>query len=318
MSKTSRTWFPKRASKRRKAARTELSEAVVRREREMLALVASIRVHKAGVAASLRQRFTPALRAGEAVPDHELTLELAGRSVELAFERLDELDDRHRRLKAERAHAARDVEWVAKQELYSQAVAVRGRIDAAFGRDAGSELHTFTGKTPRATGRLKAHVERAARRLGNPRRELPRGQVAGEPVDRDDWKRRLEGPLSDLVASDDRLSRLTAERDSVRDRRQQAMERFDTFYAQALHLAEAAYRMAGLDKRMVKSLRSGVERRRLALRARKKREARTGWPDASSPAADTGGSLRQEAASHSGFGPVAAVSRWLGRMRVFR
>ncbi len=83
MTKTSHGWFPMRASQRRKAARTELSEAVVRRERKMLALVASIRVHKAEVAATLRRCLAPALRAGEAVPDHELTLELAGRCVEL-------------------------------------------------------------------------------------------------------------------------------------------------------------------------------------------------------------------------------------------
>ncbi len=170
-----------RARGRRK--RTELSEMVTRRARDTAALVASIRVHKADVGAALGRRFVPALRDGETAPDHELSLELAGRSVQLAFDRLDELDDRHYLAKAHRAHLAREVDRVAKQELYPQAVDVRRQIDAAFGREAGCDLHSFTGRTPRSAERLRQHVERAVSRLGNPHRVLPAAQtMAGEPV----------------------------------------------------------------------------------------------------------------------------------------
>ncbi len=133
------------AKRRRRRKRTELSEMVTRRAGETAALLAAVRVHKAEVGAGVRERFAPTLRDGEAMPDHELSLELAGRSVELAFERLDELDNRHRMAKGRRAEIAGEADRIAKEELYPVAVAARRRIDEAFGRRSGAELHTFTG-----------------------------------------------------------------------------------------------------------------------------------------------------------------------------
>ncbi len=312
MSTTSHRSVSRTSGAPRKQRRTELSEMVTQRARETEALVASIRVHKAEVAAALRERLAPALRPGESLPDHELTLELAGRSVELAFDRLEELDERHRRAKAERAHFAGELERVAKQELYPRAVSVRRQIDDALGREAGSELHTFTGKTPRVTARLKAHVERAVSRLGGRRRELPATQDPGQPVDRAGWKRRLEAPLRALDEADEQLVRWTAELNAAGDRRQQAMQQFDAVYNEALHLAEAAYLMAGIGEKMIKSLRSGACRRRLARRARQKREARAGGQDAGPAPSEArpAATARRPAA-----GVVTAVSRWFRRLR---
>ena len=100
-------------SRRSRRSRTVLSEMVTRRARDTAALVASVRVHKAEVAAALGSRWMPALRQDEAMPDHELTLDLAGRSVQAAFDRLDELDDRHHFAKASCAHEGREVDRLA-------------------------------------------------------------------------------------------------------------------------------------------------------------------------------------------------------------
>ncbi len=287
---------------RTRAARTVLSEMVTRRARDTAALLASIRVHKRGAAAVLDQRFAPALRAGEALPDHALTLELTGRSVQLAFDRLDALDDRHFLTKANRAHLARELDRLGRQQLYPEAVAVRRQIDAAFGRQAGSDLHTFVGKTPRTPSRLQKHVERAVSRLGNPHRELPVKIVDGEPVDRQGWQRRLETPLRKLAAVDVDLSRAKAELNSVSGRRQQAMEHFDAVYREAFRLVEATFLMAGISKKMTKSLRSTAERRRLARWAKKKRQAR---------AASAAGNAELQASRPARL--VVAVSDWLKR-----
>ncbi len=288
-----------------KRKRTILAEMVTRRARDTAALLASIRIHKAQVAAALGERFTPALRQGETVPDLELTLELAGRSVELAFDRLDQLDDRHFLAKADRAHLARELAHVAKQELYPEAVAVRRQIDAAFGREAGSDLHTFTGKTPRTPARLQKHIERAVARLANPNRVLPPKTVAGEPVDREGWRRRLDGPLRALAVVDDHLTRRKVELAALSGQRKQAMQHYDAVYAEAFRLVEAAFLMAGIGDRMVKSLRSYTERRRLARWARKKRAAR----DAAPAAVGEG----EAPARRPSLGAVAAVSGWLKR-----
>ncbi len=152
-------------STRRRRKRTQLSEMVTRRARDTTALVASIRVYKADVAAAFRERFGPVLGPGETLPDYELALELAGRSVQRAFDRLDELDDRQFFAKSRRAVAACEVERLAKKELYPQAVGVRRQIDDAFGRQAGAEIHGFSGRTPRTPARLEA-----AGRLGVGRR----------------------------------------------------------------------------------------------------------------------------------------------------
>ncbi len=77
------------AKRRRQRKRSELAEMVTRGAGEPAALLAAVRVHKAEVAAGARERFAPTLRDGEAMGDLEPAPNLAGRSVELAFERLD-------------------------------------------------------------------------------------------------------------------------------------------------------------------------------------------------------------------------------------
>ncbi len=285
---------------------------VTQRARDTAALVASIGVCKAEAAAVLEQRFATALRADETMPDYLLALELAGRSVQSAFDRLDELDDRHQQAKAERGGQAREVDRVAKRELYPQAVDVRRQIDAAFGREAGADLHTFTGRTPRTPSRLREHAERAVSRLGDPRRELPALLPgAGEPVDREIWKQRLEGPLGELIAADERLGRLQSELNAISGRRQQAMERFDAVYAESLRFVEATLAMAGLQGQRLKSLRPRYLRRRLALWARKKREARA----RRSAPSTAGATPARDPGSRPGV--LAALSKWLKQRRVF-
>ena len=296
-------------AKRSRRQRTVLSEMVTRRARDAAALVASVRVHKQEVAAALGRRLAPALRQDEAMPDHELTLQLAGRSVQIAFDRLDELDDRHYFAKASCAHQAREVDRLAKRQLYPQAVDVRRQIDAAFGRQAGSRLHGFTGKTPRTAARLRRQAERAVSRLGNPGHELPGRQAAGATVERETWKRRLERPLRELAAAGDRLGRLRAELDAVSGRRRQAMEHFDAVYAESLRLVEASFVMAGIRGQRLKSLRSGPSRRGLARWAKKKRQARAGRTVSAGEASPARAGRRSAAAA------VAAVLRWLKNRR---
>ncbi len=310
---------PSRASgARKKRARTVLSEMVTRRARDTAALRASIQTYKQQVAAALGERLAPALRDGETMPDHELHLELASRCVQLAFDRLDELDDHHEIAKAQRAHLARELDRMAKQELYPQAVAVRQQIDAVFGRETGSELHTFTGKTPRTPSWLLKHVERAVFRLGSPSRILAaRTSLAGGPVDLEAagdgqielWRRRLAEPLRRVAAVDDELSRRTAELDALSGRRKQAMQHFDAVYSESLRLVEAAFVMAGLSEGMIKSLRCNFERRRLVHWARKKRQARDGSPAPAAGASAARPAARRRPAPRA----LAAVSRWLRR-----
>ncbi len=311
---------------RRRRKPTVLSEMVTRRARDTAALVASIRVHKADVGATLNERFAPALLAGETVPDWELTLELAGRCVQLAFDHLDELDDRHFLAKSARAHHAIELDRLAKRELYPQAVAVRRQIDDAFGREAGSDLHTFTGKTPRTPARLRKHAERAVSRLGNPDRLLPPRKVAGESLDRachpgggqmEHWKRRLQAPLRQLAAVDEQLSQAKAELNAVAGRRKLAMKHFDVVYAESLRLVEAAYLMAGIRGARVKSLRPYAERRRLARWARKKREARNAGQPALPPAGQGAASARTRDRRRLPKAAFATVSRWLKRNLAF-
>ncbi len=310
----------KTRAKRRK--RTELSEMVTRRARDTAALVASIRVHKGDVGATLGRRFAPALRSGETVPDYELSLELAGRSVQLAFDRLDELDDRHFVAKGASAQLAREVDRVAKQELYPQAVDVRRQIDAAFGREAGGELHGFTGRTPRSAERLRRHVERAVSRLGNRNRRLSvHRAMLGEPVDRERWQRRLEEPLRGLVAAADELGQQQAVLNAVSDERQQAMQRFDAVYSESLRFVEATFAMAGIHGQRLKSLRPTYWRRRVARWARDKRQARSDRrlavaavrPAEARPAETP----PVEGRRAQGEGAFAAVSRWLRARRIF-
>ena len=79
----------------RPKGRFRYSKRVVRAARDARSLASSIEVHKAAVAAGVVERLAPELAAGEAMPDHALTLELVGRSVESALERLKASERRY-------------------------------------------------------------------------------------------------------------------------------------------------------------------------------------------------------------------------------
>ncbi len=115
----------KRRKRRKKARPTVLSEMIVQRCEDTMALVASIRVYKADVAAALGEQYTPALRDGETLPDYQLNLELAGRSVQLAYDRLEEIDDTYWLAKSRHAWQVRELDRLAKKELYPLFIDVR-------------------------------------------------------------------------------------------------------------------------------------------------------------------------------------------------
>ena len=165
---------------------------------------------------------------------------------------------------------------LAREELYPEAVSVRRWIDAALGRKDGATLHTFTGKTPRNAEPLKLHVERAVKRLANPKHRLPARKTFGEGVDYEAWRRRLEAPYRKLAEADQLRREKERQVTNLGRDRKEAMEEFDAVYAEALRYAEAALRMAGLPEKSIRGLRPYYQRRRLSKSARKKRQARAG------------------------------------------
>ncbi len=118
-----------------------------------------------------------------------------------------------------------------------------------------------------------------------------------------------------MTTAGEELGRLRAEVEAVRGRRQNAMEHFDTVYAESLRMVETAFVMAGIRGQRLKSLRPYYWRRRLVDWARKKRRVR-----AERRAAVAGGRAGAPAARAGwrlpGLG-LASVSKWLKRRRVF-
>ncbi len=313
----------KQRRKRRKAKkRTVLPETVIRRARDTSALVSSIQVHKADVAAAIERRFSPALRDGETQPDHQLTLELAGRSVQLACDRLEDLDHAYFSARGDRILLTAEVDRVVKKELYPKFVEVRRQINAAYGRKAASELHTVTGRTPRTAALLKLHTKSAIISLGQSNSApSSRHIIAGEPVDHETWKRRLEKPYAKLTDLERQLSRRRAEVNTLSHRREQAKEHFDAVYAETYGLVKAAFLLAGAGQQTIKSLHPYMRRRRMASRARKEREARAAAPasagGAETPPAETppAEAPPTEERRRTFKGAVATAWGWLKKSR---
>ncbi|MCP3963924.1 MAG: hypothetical protein GY719_39310 [bacterium] len=301
--------------RRRKRRRDAVSRMLTHRQKDMLELVASIRSYKGRVAEALRESLAPGLREGETLPDHEISLELIGRSVERAFDRLMKLDDEYDETKNQLTATRREVKRLVRKELYPQAVSVRRAIDSAFGKPRGALIHTFTGRTPRVPDRLTTHVQRALTRLRDPKRELPATRLPGELVDREGWIRRLDKPLRELVDAKKLRGRLESEVESLHLWRQRTMNEFDTEFAEALAHVESTFRLAGLGDQLIKNLRPYYRRRRLRKRARQKRAARADrkvTPLQVVPAATTETSdTPAEDAHRPSEGAVANVSKWL-------
>ncbi len=210
---------------------------------------------------------------------------------------------------AERAES----EGIATEVLYPGHSSLAGLFDAKVRR-------LLTERRPHLlhTHGFKANV---VGRLGRPSVLAPSGDGLAAKADEERgasvarWQRRLAGPLARFTKTAEALRRLESERFKASDQRQEAMQTFDDTYKEAFGLVEALFRMAGLDAKLLKSMRSYRQRRSLAHWAREKRRARAVRPDAEVPA-EGDRSRREETGAARSPGAVATVSRWLRKLRL--
>ena len=255
---------PQRRRRGRPRGRFRYSKRVVQAADATRALAASIEVYKDDVAAGVAKRLEGELAAGEVLPDHALSLELVGRSVERELERLRARERLYLEKQTRCAATRRASDKLARGEVYGQVKSVRQLIDAQFGKKKGFEIHRMKGKTLRKPRRLHAQATELVHALQDQGWPLPEPLLEGLKADRDDWLKMIE-------PGTERLGELLA-----RDERNKALAAFDAAHGEALRLVEATLAFAGCSPGMLKSLRSYVERRRLARRAREKRQARAG------------------------------------------
>ncbi len=287
----------KRGGKRKRKKKTSglyLSAMVVHRIEDAMSLVSSIDSYRERFAVRFDERYSRHLRPGETLPDHGLILELAVREMRAHLDLLSELDDQVAFARTDQVHLGMERTELVREELYPRTVAVRGEIDLAFGRQQGRLVHGMEGRTRRTAPALEAQLRRAVRRLADPERELPPPKNRHAVVDRRRWLRQLQPLYRELAALSKQLHlgehavpALTAEKNA-------AMAAFDLSYRDALSLAKSAFVAAGVGA-LIKNLKPYYQRRRLAAKARKKRQARAaaaGVPDqavekAEPPARDT-------------------------------
>ncbi|MEM7355837.1 MAG: hypothetical protein AAF657_33785 [Acidobacteriota bacterium] len=274
---------------------------VLQRTRDTSSLRSSIEVHRAQVAAGVAERLAPELAADEALPDHALSLDLIGRSVQRA---LGELKSAERRLIDRQLRCAairRESDQLARRQLYGEVVAVRRLIDAQFGKADGFLIHRMKGKTLRKPRRLHSQLGYLLAALEDRTRELPKPLVAGLAPDREAWLRQIEPGYRRLTELLDELTDAELHEQSSRDQKNAALKAFDKRYGEALRLVQATFAFGGCGGRLFKNLRSYVQRRLLSRRAREKREARAEG--------------RLQTAGAAVRSATASIVRWLGRDR---
>lgn len=260
--------------RRKRQRRQAGSKMVTDRIKDTRDLVAAIKGFKAEAAAGLAERMTPVLRDGESVPDHALSLELAGRSLELALDELLEAEDRYQRLRADYYLLRKACERFARREVNPPTVDVRRSIDSVFGKLEGRRLHGIEGRVRRKPLRLRFQLDSMMLRLRDRSAPLPEPRAAGFRGDRDVWRRQIEPLYKELVRRTDELESVKIDRDDRRLERQRAMDRFDRVLGETLQYAAAVFAMAGCHPKKIEVLRSYHKRRQLRREARLKREAR--------------------------------------------
>ena len=238
------------------------------------ALRSSIEVFGTQVTEGLGKRLAPELAAGESLPDFSFSLELVGRSVASALERL-RVAERYYLDQSSRCVAVRrKSEKLARQEVYPRVVSVRRLIEAQFGKEEGRAIHGMVGKTRRKARRLHAQLGHLVWVLEEGGAELPAPLMRTAPATREEWLGDIKPGYEQLTELLDELIGLEFAEQSAQIDRNQAMQAFDEAYGEARRLVEAHFVFAGLDNRWTRWLRSNQHRREMIREARRKREAR--------------------------------------------
>jgi hypothetical protein len=252
--------------------RARLSKRVTDRTKAVDSLLSAITGFKQEAETGYRARLGAELRDGETLPDQGLALELAGRTVRTAIDKLKQADRVYCQHVATRQVLSNACQRVARDEVYPELVAVRREIEMRFGREAGRGLHGLEGSTRRKPLRIQPQVERLVRRLSE--WEMPEPLRPAPPGEREDWLRRLEPGSKKLTRLLKELQSSELREALLRDDRDFEMDSFDVDYAAALDYVRSVFRLAGLDTSWIWSLLPTVQRRRLKAKARQEAEAR--------------------------------------------
>ncbi len=250
------------------------SKGFIQRAKDARALKSSIEVFGAQVTEGLGKRLTPELADGETLPDFSFSLELFGRSVGSALERLRRAELEYLNQSSRCVTVRRQSEKLARQEVYPRVVSVRRLIEAQFGKEEGRAIHGMAGKTRRKARRLHGQLGHLVWVLEEGSIELPAPLMRTAPATREEWLRDIKPGYEQLSELLDELTGLEVAEQSAKIDKDQAMQAFDEAYGEARRLVEAHFAFAGLDNRWSRWLRSNQHRRELIREARRKREVR--------------------------------------------
>ncbi len=251
------------------------SKVYLQRVDDTRALRGSIAAFKPQVAEGFGDQLAPELAEGEALPDFGLSIELLGRSVTSALERLrvteHQIFERERKVVAVRRRS----EKLARSELYPRVVLVRRLIDTELGKKGGRRFHGMSGRTLRKARRLHYQLGHLMWSLETECESLPHLKDEGIDPKREAWLSKIQPGYRQLGELLEELADLEVLEQLARDDRNEALRKFDDAYAKARRFLEASFNLAGLNGKLSSKLRSYVHRRQLSKEARRKREARS-------------------------------------------
>ncbi len=312
-----RAVMPKRrgSKQRQRLKSSKLSLMVLHRIEDTMELVSSIESYRPRLESVFEKRYAPLLDEGEAPPDQGLALELLAREVKAKLARLMDLDDKvcfgtieHEALRRKRKRLIDDV-------LYPLAVAVRGSIELAFGRDAGRLLHGMESRTEHQAEALENQLRRTLLGLKARFCDLAIPETSLAPFDSVGWIRKLESSCRDLTQLNREFRRSESALANLLTQKHEAMEAFDATYGDALSYLRAVFKMVGLDARALKNIKPYYQRRRLSKRARQARESR-----AAAEKTDGESPFKKPRSTTQEVARVAVpkvVARWLEQTRLF-
>jgi hypothetical protein len=234
------------------------SKQVTDRSKSALAVISAGRTHNSEVAAALKELLAPELQKGETLPDVELLIELAARSLHKTEKAMVAADDAHARELADDA-APREARDETATLLSDELIELREWVIGLYGPGA-LERFGFSGPTPADPVALQAFARGVIASLQDKSKPMPKSRRKGVKWDQAETIARLEALTSKMESHLQKVAKEVREGQATQQAKNDAITTYDERFSRVATFFVGLFRLAGHDA-LAEQVRPSTRRR---------------------------------------------------------
>lgn len=219
------------------------SKQVTDRSKSALAVAAAGRTHAADVATALSDLFSPQLEQGESMPDIELLIKLAARTLDVADKNMVAADEAHIRELADDA-PSRDARYESADGLSDELVELREWLAGLYGAKS-LERFGFAGPTPADPVALSRFAGSVVTALQDQKTPWPKPRQSGLNWDPSDTIARIESKRAELDKHIEDVAREVREGQATQRTKNDAIAAYDERFGRVATFLVGIFRLAG-------------------------------------------------------------------------